>query len=572
MSDVRLFQDYNAIDSLRNSDFDALSAYGEVIDNSIEANAKKIHLNFQTQLGKHKYRYIERIIFGDDGIGMGKSDLHKCLQLGWSSRYNSRKGIGRFGVGMTLAAIHECKRVQVYSKEAGGEWLTTYVDLDEIKEGKSPSIPEPSPVVLPKELKEVTGDHGTVVVWTKYDRQAENADKLIENAHIWTGRTYRYFIWDGLEIYIDATPVKAIDPLYARTEKTRFPADPRAELFQDIPIDWPVERDDLSHDTPRNSTITIKTSLLPEEFRQKQGAGGSAESKARFIHMNEGVSILRNKREVFYGHIPYWKTDSEDNVVGWPSFEDRDRWWGAEIHFAATLDRAFMVKNIKRGAEPCALLKKEIKQQLLPTRKTCIERVTALWKANKIDEISDTDRSTQQGLTRPKAHQRAEEVVKAATYDKTSIDEGKNVETETSAYVERNMSQMDETIKTTYANLIKSQPFTIHEDSWSGTQLIEASFLGGNAVLRYNMGHIFFEEVYQIINSLSESNEHSDKTRALKELIDLMIIAHAKTLARFDNNKELTAESFIEHLTFGWGMYLQNYVDEWRKSKEVNNG
>jgi hypothetical protein len=53
--------------------------------------------------------------------------------MGWSSRYNDRTGIGRFGVGMTLGAIHECRRVEVYSQFIGGEWLYTYLDLDEIE-------------------------------------------------------------------------------------------------------------------------------------------------------------------------------------------------------------------------------------------------------------------------------------------------------------------------------------------------------------------------------------------------------------------------------------------------------
>src|SRR3712207_8272631 len=43
---------------------------------------------------------------------MDANTLHSCLKIGWSSRYNQRGGIGRFGVGMTMAAIHECKRVE----------------------------------------------------------------------------------------------------------------------------------------------------------------------------------------------------------------------------------------------------------------------------------------------------------------------------------------------------------------------------------------------------------------------------------------------------------------------------
>lgn len=99
---VRLFEDANALDSLRNSDFDAVSAYGEVIDNSIEAHAKNIHVVFQPAKGDPEQ--IACVAFADDGDGMDAKTLHQCLKIGWSSRYNQRNGIGRFGVGMTMAA------------------------------------------------------------------------------------------------------------------------------------------------------------------------------------------------------------------------------------------------------------------------------------------------------------------------------------------------------------------------------------------------------------------------------------------------------------------------------------
>ena len=142
MTEVRLFADANALDSLRNSDFDAVSAYGEVIDNSIEAQAKRIKIQFDTQVSTRNYEQIERICFGDDGHGMGSDVLHKCLQLGWSSRFNQRDGIGRFGVGMTMAAIHECQKIEVYSKEKDGDWLYTFIDLTQIKSEGKAGIPD----------------------------------------------------------------------------------------------------------------------------------------------------------------------------------------------------------------------------------------------------------------------------------------------------------------------------------------------------------------------------------------------------------------------------------------------
>ena len=141
---VKPFAAGNTLESLRDSDFDSCSAYGEVVDNSIQAEAENIRIVFEPKGKDH----ITRVIFTDDGKGMDFEILQNCLRLGWSSRYNDRSGIGRFGVGMTLGAIHECRRVEVFSKPEGGDWNYTYLDLDEIeqsdKAGNEWEIPSPT--------------------------------------------------------------------------------------------------------------------------------------------------------------------------------------------------------------------------------------------------------------------------------------------------------------------------------------------------------------------------------------------------------------------------------------------
>ena len=109
---------------MRSSSFDELSAYGEVIDNSIQANASFVKMKFETG-----QKNIRKLVFSDDGDGMDSETLSKCLSLGYSSRYNDREGIGRFGVGMKLGAIHQCKRIEVWSKQNSGNWLFTYLNL-----------------------------------------------------------------------------------------------------------------------------------------------------------------------------------------------------------------------------------------------------------------------------------------------------------------------------------------------------------------------------------------------------------------------------------------------------------
>ena len=124
------------IRSERESDFDSNSAYGEVIDNSIQANAKIIKIIFKTNIIK-KNELLESIAFGDDGIGMPPNILENCLTQGYSSRYNDRSGIGRFGVGMTKAFMNQCLICEVYSKEKDKDWFFTKVDISPDNENKN---------------------------------------------------------------------------------------------------------------------------------------------------------------------------------------------------------------------------------------------------------------------------------------------------------------------------------------------------------------------------------------------------------------------------------------------------
>jgi hypothetical protein len=372
MAGVSLIDDRAALLSLRNSDFDAYSAVGEVIDNSIQADATTIRL--LVQFKSKGQEPITSIAFGDDGTGMSSDILHRCLQLGYSTRYNDRRGIGRFGVGATLAAFNQCKKIDVSSKTIGGEWLHTHVDLDAITADppRMKGIPTPSKRDLPGPHLELVGqDSGTLVVWSKYDRQPEPASKLIEELRVWAGRTYRKFIWDGVRIFINGDVVPAIDPLYVTTAGTKFPDDPRAAEYEEILLPWPIPPADRRDGGPEESIVRIRMSLLPEEFRPTEASGHSRPAKARCIDLNEGVSILRNNREVFYDIIPWWP--------GTP-FRGIDRWWGCEISFDAILDSQFTVRNIKRGAAPVREVKQAIKEKIEPTRHAALEQIRNHWK------------------------------------------------------------------------------------------------------------------------------------------------------------------------------------------------
>ncbi|HZH67747.1 MAG TPA: ATP-binding protein, partial [Chitinophagales bacterium] len=377
-----------ALESMRESDFDCYSAYGEAIDNSIQAKANDIRLKFIPKGGAPGK--IGQLIFADNGIGMDKELLHNCLKLGHSSRYNDRDGIGRFGVGMTLGAIHECRRVEVYSKLNNGSWLWTFIDLDEIKSGELKYIPEP----IEKEpssdptiggFAEFIEDSGTVLVWRKYDRQTDSLNNIVEETKFWIGRTFRRFIWgtakgydNRVQLMVNGDVIKPFDPLFVNKELTSFEDEPSAELLAPQYIKWPIPSD-VRKDYPHlgaTSNIKINVSLLPDEYRREKGRGGDDFANKRGINRNEGVSIMRSDREVFYGHIPY-ATRLNGSGEG-----DRNltRFIGCVIDFSPELDREFEVKNIKRGCVPSRDLKLKIIEKLAPTFDTQRDKIRERWR------------------------------------------------------------------------------------------------------------------------------------------------------------------------------------------------
>ena len=353
-----------ALESLRSSDFDTYSAYGEVIDNSIQANASKIwiYLKERTDRTRRRKSQIGQAVFVDDGDGMSHGDLHKCLKLGHSSRYNDRSGIGRFGVGMTLGAIHGARRIEVYSKIETGNWQWTYIDLDEISGKDDASIPKPINK-KPKLDGSVDLDSlssGTVLIWSKYDKAIDDYDTIIEESKFYIGRTFRKFIQGRAEdhsgkvnIELNDHKIFAWDPLFHFQDDIEYSnANEKSSLLRPQIIKFPISDSSVESN---DSEVTINISDFSNTVRQKRGDGANDYAKARYINRNEGISILRNDREVFFGHVPHASFYENGDGV-----RKKTRYVGIEISFRAELDEEFSVKNIKRGAVPVRHMKDKL--------------------------------------------------------------------------------------------------------------------------------------------------------------------------------------------------------------------
>ena len=558
---ARLCEDGYLIHSLRKSDFDCYSAYGEVMDNSIQAKAKNIRVEFESisrGTGKNQKEIIDKVIFGDDGIGMDKKTLENCLTLGWSSRYNDRGGIGRFGVGCTLAALHECIHIKVYSKTKDGEWHSVYVKVAVDSKGQpdpenQKDISQPIQENIPKEFSKLAGNEsGTLVVWSDNDSNDVRASEVIEETKIWSGRTYRKFIWKNTNIIINGENVKAIDPLYVETKKTKFPDDPKAFEYSSSNISWPVEEN--LNTNKKESTIKIRTSLLPIQFRYRKFLGGGEEAKKRFIDRNEGISILRNNREVFYGIPPFWPRGG----VSFSDNTDANRWWGCEILFNAEIDKSFIVKNIKRGAVPVLTLRHAINDKIKGITKQALEKVRDDWA--KYEQEKKDEEKKNKTFT---GHEEAENIAKKTPQEKNTLTKDKDPKKLTQEATDKLLTEQQKQMRAQWETKFETQPFTIIDNSWKGNEFVQVGHTAKGAVLSYNDRHLFHKKLLEIKKIIEKSDNPEDTREAAKKLnnlIDLLLISYCKAELAFDNEDKMTPEDLVEDLIINWGRFLERYL------------
>ena len=304
----------------------------------------------------------------------------------------------------------------------------------------------------------------------------------------------------------------------------------------------------------KTGKITIRATLLPESWRTKRarigeaaGSGGSADSRRRGVNENEGFSILRNSREVHYGHIPHFS----------PVLRERDRWWGCEIEFDSVLDHWFSVKNIKIGARPLKDLRKELQRQF----QGHINR----FRSEIEKTFTKYEKETKSGPT--ESHTALEDIVKPITSiiatTKTQEDVDKFLQTKA-----QELFPEDEENQKNYVESLQdpSKPFKIIPDYNARADgfFIDIVPNLGKKIIHYNMNHPFFSKVYALIKKLENTDDDIsvDELReiktALKDDIDKLLYAYAEGVYDIDDHElKQTISDTLEELMTKWSLHLR---------------
>ena len=562
-----------ALKSMRNSDFDAYSAICEIIDNSIQAHSKNIQIKLDMWVPGGKRKPVpQKIAFGDDGTGMNLETLQQCLVLGYSKRYDDRNGIGRFGVGMILGAINVCQRVEVYSREMRGNWNYTRLDITKIAEDMDPELLLAEQRDLPPEYEDLVGDFGTLVIWGEIDR-VDTDFKKEELMHK-IGRIYRKFIGQQIieskkivknpeivTISVDGNVVSSHDPLYA-TKTTKFPKDETAAVIEDRQLNCPVHEVDVPPDGSKTGKITIRMSLLPESWRLsgaipnapkgygRAGSGTSPENNKRHVYENEGISVLRNGREVYYETI---------HNVG-PAAKPPDRFWGCEIDFESVLDHWFSVKNIKNGARPLAELKKELHASINGVIQNKLRKEIS-------ERFAKTNTEEEQKKAGPVNGHPEIETITDSLKPKPKPGEGKKITEKEAKTTSDTFPGTDEEKEEYRKKLLSGLSYMVTEDNETRS---DGNFIDiiphiGIQEVRYNRQHPFFVDVFQKIDTIEKIAQKNNPintdlvqlSRDLKVELDRLLYAYVNSYNQTDIDKQQTIKDTMEDHLAEWSRILR---------------
>lgn len=302
------------------------SAIAELVDNSFEAEASLIEIEIDETATD-----LKRIRVTDNGCGMNGSTMQLALQFGGSTRFNSRRGLGRYGMGLPNGSLSQARRVDVYSWQNPNVVMATYLDVDEIASGALQSVPEPVRI-RPKSADEYPcTPTGTEVVLSRCDRlDFKTIRALSRRLQSDLGRIFRKQLHLGKVILVNGAPVKPFDPLFVEeganiSGATQFGP----------PLDYEVAIPGGSG----SSQVVVRFSLLPLE---KWHSLSNEEKNRHGVAKGAGVSIVRAGREIDYGWF----------FMGTKRKENYDDWWRCEVCFSPEVDELFGVTHNKQRANP----------------------------------------------------------------------------------------------------------------------------------------------------------------------------------------------------------------------------
>lgn len=266
--------------------YDLAAALSDIIDNSIQANASLVKIDFQVNSSDVTVR------IRDNGSGMDGNTLKKAMRPASSNPSAERepKDLGRFGWGLKSASLSQARVLTVVSWQ-NSNFVAARWDIDNIENWSMDFFEADEALCLLD--KSIDSESGTEVIWSNTDRLKEfssdvNMDELstiIAAARKKLSLIFHRFLSGEastkLSIILNENRVNPHDPFLSTHDATQT-------------LDAEIIRVDDSR------SIEIKPFILPHFSKldvMHQKEVGGEEGMIR----NQGFYIYRNKRLIIHG-------------------------------------------------------------------------------------------------------------------------------------------------------------------------------------------------------------------------------------------------------------------------------
>ncbi|GAA0811321.1 ATP-binding protein [Colwellia asteriadis] len=582
------------IESLRDNGYNNTAyALAELIDNSLQAKATRVEVGFiEEKLAKRKNYTVSEISLWDNGNGMDAETLRVAMQFGGGTHRNDSSGMGKFGMGLPNSSISQCKRVEVWSWQKGGEPYYTYLDVDAMKEGTLEEVPMPEVSPIPVKYEEAffnkRPESGTLIIWSKLDRLSwKTGQSIYRHCEHLVGRMYRNFICnDNIKIEsrtyrpsgsekLDTWKIevfKANDPMYLKknTSLPVLPGSYKNEAFFELMDEEIVSVEYINENgEPKRDDVTITTSMVKKSIADKilkntVGRLGGTEW-GKHCSKNVGVSIVRANRELVL----------RDSFLTSALRESKGRFIGVEISFPPSLDAVFGVTNNKQDAVKLipydmnsissqagfdseqeylrdleensdSLLQvlkvvSVIKKQVSALTKS-LETINVIGKGVKGAEETKTvaegaaGKATQGSVSREK-HGHKTETIKDELKKEDVVEHLKSAGGMTQDEAESKAERL----------ILTGNRFLIEDVARDSEAFFDVSTSKGLTLVLFNTNHVFYNK---LVNKLGEEE---------LEVIQTAIAGFARVM------NETTHEGKLNHLNFirrEWGRVISEFLEE----------
>jgi len=279
----------NLVESTRSIGYSFETALADIIDNSISNFAKRVDVKFSNS-------DIPYVAIIDNGMGMNRIELEKAMRYGSSNSLDERgeNDLGRFGLGLKMASMSQCRKLTVISKQEG-QLSAACWDLDYIHKTEQWSLIRYTDNEI-NDLKFVSDlshyKSGTIVIWEKLDKISESQNEFsrefneklsFADKHI--SLVFHRFLENKLskqffELYFNNRKVEAIDPYMLSNRATQ-------QLEEETLFINKVRIKITPFITPFVSKLSTKERTLLNDYKE--------------LNLKQGLYIYRNNRLIVWG-------------------------------------------------------------------------------------------------------------------------------------------------------------------------------------------------------------------------------------------------------------------------------